>query len=110
VTIDMLSARGHVVNYLRRPESQGVTAARHDLLQHILSDFDRILLPDDGMVLLPDTIHEMFQIAMIPASWASYRELSWTRIHSLLEFTNRFRAAMLGSSNTNGAAFSAGET
>lgn len=61
--LDLLNARGHAVNYLRRTGSQGVGAARHDLLQQIPSHYERILLLDDDMVLVPDAIHELLKVS-----------------------------------------------
>lgn len=59
LAIDLLTRRGHHVNYLRRSDSQGVGTARHDLLQQIPSHFDRILLLDDDMVLSPNAVSDI---------------------------------------------------
>ena len=48
LTMDLLSARGHSVNCMRRAVSQGVGAARHELLRQIPPDFERVLLVDDA--------------------------------------------------------------
>lgn len=61
--LDLLTARGHSTNYLRRAGSQGVAAARHDLLAQIPSQFDRILLLDEDMILMPDALHQLLKVS-----------------------------------------------
>jgi hypothetical protein len=63
LAIDLLTRRGHAVNYIRRSCSNGVAAARHDLLRQIPPQLDRILLIDEDMVLLPNAVSEMLNVA-----------------------------------------------
>jgi len=61
--VDLLSERGHSINYLRRSRSSGVASARHDLMEQIPGALDRILMLDDDMVLLPDAIYQILTAA-----------------------------------------------
>jgi Glycosyl transferase family 2 len=61
--IDLLSERGHLLNYLRRSRSNGIAVARRDLVEQILDRHDRILMVDDDMVLLPDAVQQLLNAA-----------------------------------------------
>lgn len=61
--LDLLAVRGHTSNYLRRAGSPGVAAARQELLAEIPERYDRILLLDDDMVLLPDAVQQTMKVA-----------------------------------------------
>jgi hypothetical protein len=61
--IDLLSERGHSLNYFRRIRSHGVAAARHDLVEQISDRYDRVLMLDDDMILLPDALQQLLNAA-----------------------------------------------
>jgi hypothetical protein len=61
--VDLLNERGHSVNYLRRSRSSGVASARYELMEHIPEQYDRILMLDDDMVLLPPAIQQILSAA-----------------------------------------------
>lgn len=61
--VDLLTKRGHTVNYLRRNESRGVASARQDLLAQIANRHDAILMLDDDMILLPDAVEQILKAA-----------------------------------------------
>lgn len=61
--VDMLGALGHSFNYFRRNASRGVAVARRELLEQVPERYDRVLLLDDDMVLLPRAIGAILEAA-----------------------------------------------
>lgn len=59
--IDLLTEKGHVVNYLRRRSSLGVAAARMGLLKEASSQHSRVLMIDDDLVAMPGAIDHLLQ-------------------------------------------------
>jgi len=61
--VDLLTEKGHTVNYLRRRPSLGVAAARMGLLKEASSQHTRVLMIDDDLVAAPDAIEKLLQAA-----------------------------------------------
>ena len=59
--IDLLTDKGHTVNYLRRRPSLGVAAARRGLLKEASSQHSRVLMIDDDLVAMPDAIEKLLE-------------------------------------------------
>src|SRR5438477_5562162 len=67
--IDLLSERGHSLTYLRRSQSNGVATARLELVEQIPDRYDRILMVDDDMVLLPDALQQILRASELAGEY-----------------------------------------